>query len=249
MSWGQLRIKDPRSILSKEEFDQLVAATDREEIALLFELLFISAARIGEVVGNRVRKCKACGFLYHPTRAVLLGKDSRGKNEWDSKYIPKCPKCGSEDYELDRKRGFMMQDVEGTEWWLLSEKKKDNPEESVSLTTELIGKLRAYAQKSGIPDNERLFPFSRSRIHELIKFYLKKAGLLNKNVHVHTLRHTSAKYLCKYAKNPTDIKIVQHQLRHSDPDMTMGYVDLLEEDRQDLLKRAHGEKKEGGTND
>lgn len=237
--WGSPKIKDPRNILTKEEFDKLLAAVDREDIALLFELCFISGARIGEVVGNRCRKCKACGHIYHSTQASVGGTDERGKKVWKLEYKPCCPKCKAIEYELFTKGGLKLKDLENEEWWVQSEKKKGDPIENVILTKNIIKKIQEYAGKNGIGTDEIVFPLTRSRVHQLIKAYLIKAGMEDKNVHIHTLRHTAAKYLCEHAKDPKDVKVVQQQLRHSNPSMTMYYVDLISKDRKDLIKRAH----------
>ena len=62
--------------------------------------------------------------------------------------------------------------------------------------------------------------------------YAKKAGI-NKDISLHTLRHTFATDLLKETKN---IRLVQKALNHSDISTTMVYTHIVDEELEGALK-------------
>lgn len=239
MSWGKLTIKDPRSIMTKEEFDKLLASVDREDFKLIMETCFTSGCRIGEIVGNRLRRCQDCQTLYHTTRPVVDGKTEKGHNIWRMKYLPTCPKCGSEKATIVIDGGLRTIDVKDGEIWVKVEKKKQKTYENSYINSDLERKLLDYAAKMKRKPDERIFKMSRNRAHELIKRYLAASEIADKNVHMHTIRHTAIKWLMQNA-TLDDLPLIQKQVHHSDPNITLGYNDLIDRQRKEFMRRVLG---------
>jgi Site-specific recombinase XerD len=96
----------------------------------------------------------------------------------------------------------------------------------------LIKSLRSYIKK--LDEDERLFNISPRRVQYLIKEIARKAGI-TKNIHPHTLRHTSATL---YLKKGVNIESVRKTLGHSNLSTTQRYLQLTDFDVAEDLERA-----------
>jgi site-specific recombinase XerD len=79
-------------------------------------------------------------------------------------------------------------------------------------------------------------PIHSSALRALVKRRGDKAGLQQKDVHPHMLRHTFATELYRQTK---DIRLVQKALGHSDLSTTMIYTHIVDEDMEAALKSLH----------
>ncbi|MBN1641939.1 MAG: tyrosine-type recombinase/integrase [Anaerolineae bacterium] len=68
-------------------------------------------------------------------------------------------------------------------------------------------------------------PLSAKEVTRIVKRYARKAGLDERAIHVHTLRHTAAEL---YRRSGDDIYAVSKLLAHSSVNVTRGYFDHME---------------------
>ena len=91
------------------------------------------------------------------------------------------------------------------------------------------------------PDSEYLFancsgqPMSRQGFWKLIKYYAKKAGIVE-DITPHTLRHSFAAHL---VENGADLRSVQEMLGHADVSSTQIYLGLNVSKMRDVYMKAH----------
>lgn len=97
---------------------------------------------------------------------------------------------------------------------------------------QVIKNLRSYIKK--MDEEEKLFSISPRRVQYLIKEIARKAGI-TKNVHPHTLRHTSATL---YLKKGVNIESVRKTLGHSNLSTTQRYLQLTDFDVAEDLAKA-----------
>lgn len=248
MVWGEIKTVDKRKILSKQEYDALIGSIDRPDLSLALETMFESCSRVGEIVGNRLSKCRYCGLQYHKTRAVVKGKD-KGKNVWGTQYVSSCPRCkiGSPNWTIrgglrpiDVKKELNEQGETVYYLRIFPEKKRRTGKDQQDIkyiSPALYDKLQAYIAAKGIQPEQRIFKLSRNRVFALLKGYAAKAEpLTEKKVHPHTLRHAGISFLMKHAALE-DLPLITLQAGHSDPRLTMAYYDTTEEKRQKFHNR------------
>jgi integrase/recombinase XerD len=96
----------------------------------------------------------------------------------------------------------------------------------------LVKKLKSYIKR--LDEDERLFNISPRRVQYIIKEIAKKAGI-TKNIHPHTLRHTSATL---YLKKGVNIESVRKTLGHKSLSTTQRYLQLTEFDVAEDLAKA-----------
>jgi integrase len=96
----------------------------------------------------------------------------------------------------------------------------------VSISRSLHGRLLAYAYRKGIKPEERYFPFSRARAHQIVARAYQAAQIAKPDGvgTLHVLRHSGAIERLRETGNP---RAVQEQLRHVDPTMTLRYLKTL----------------------
>lgn len=87
--------------------------------------------------------------------------------------------------------------------------------------------LYAYSHERGLQSEDRFFPITRKRAHQIIQRAFQSAGVAKPagTGHCHVLRHSGAIARLRASRNP---KSIQDQLRHSSPDMTLRYWKTLE---------------------
>ena len=97
------------------------------------------------------------------------------------------------------------------------------------------------------PDSEYLFancsgqPMSRQGFWKLIKYYAKKAGIVE-DITPHTLRHSFALHLLE---NGASVKDIQTMMGHADISSTQVYVQLLDSHVKQVYNNCHPKAKLG----
>ena len=109
-----------------------------------------------------------------------------------------------------------------------------------------LNKVKAYLEGTRAamisdPDSEYLFancsgqPMSRQGFWKLIKYYAKKAGIVE-DITPHTLRHSFAAHL---VENGADLRSVQEMLGHSDISTTQIYAQMNHSRIKEVYAKAH----------
>lgn len=93
----------------------------------------------------------------------------------------------------------------------------------VGISESIKNELIAYIWSKRIPDNERVFPFSRFRAHQILSQAMADAGITQPEHtgRVHIMRHSGAIALLERTGN---IQMVRGQLRHSQIRQSMNYL-------------------------
>lgn len=110
------------------------------------------------------------------------------------------------------------------------------------LNEPVLEELRRWRARRPAPEQGLLFttltgtPLHSSALRAMVKRRGTKAGLTQKDIHPHTLRHTFATELYRQTK---DIRLVQKALGHSDLSTTMIYTHIVDDDMEAALKRFH----------
>ncbi len=141
--------------------------------------------------------------------------------------------CGLRRVELIRLKvkDFCRQ---GENYWFIVHSKGGEVDEQDIMNPRTIDAVQKYLSKSGHGDqpDEPLFQpipgraktpskeLCRTSIQRLVKKYTRSAGI-NKDVHVHTLRHTFGTELQSLQG---DIKVTQKAMRHKNLNSTMIYL-------------------------
>ena len=100
----------------------------------------------------------------------------------------------------------------------------------VALSNSLVGQLHAYAYRLGLPEDNRFFPVSRGRVHQIVTEAAELADI-SIPAHVgavHVLRHSGAIARLAQTGNP---KALQNHLRHSSSRMTSLYLKTVQAQR------------------
>ena len=117
-------------------------------------------------------------------------------------------------------------DIEEDVGWLVRILGKGDKWGSVAISPSLAAQLQAYAYRKGIPFDQRIFPITRYRVHQIVSRAMERAGV-SKPAHVgavHVLRHSGAIERLRQTGNP---KALQDQLRHKSAAMTLRYLKTL----------------------
>ena len=93
----------------------------------------------------------------------------------------------------------------------------------VALSASLVAQLHQYAYYRVLGREERLFPITRGRVHQIVSAAATAAGIVIPDGvgAVHVLRHSGAIARLEATGNP---KALQDQLRHQDARMTLRYL-------------------------
>lgn len=104
---------------------------------------------------------------------------------------------------------------------------KGKKDRQVPLPDSLIPVLEAYYHQYKSVDyvfnGQNSAQYTSSSVGEVVKQLAAKAGIKNKHVYTHLIRHTNATHL---VENGTDINIIQRQLGHSSPKTTAIYTHI-----------------------
>jgi len=112
---------------------------------------------------------------------------------------------------------------------LRAENTKRKKERHQPIPDNFMKPLQQYCDLLG--DQATLFPLTKQRVWQIVKFYTKKAGI-TKQVHPHTFRHSFATQV--YIKTD-DIKLVQELLGHENLSTTSIYTHLDTETKRKKL--------------
>jgi site-specific recombinase XerD len=113
---------------------------------------------------------------------------------------------------------------------------KDKRERIVPITPYLRQDLINYVFEKKLSSEQRIFPFTTVRVHQLIKQYAKQAGI-NRNIHAHMFRHGFAVY---FLRNGGGLNALQQILGHSTLQSTTVYTKLAPIELQEVVNRIYG---------
>jgi integrase len=117
--------------------------------------------------------------------------------------------------------------------WSVSILGKGSKAGKVAISPSLASDIQSYCYRYKIPENDRIFPISRSQCYRIVCNAFDSAGVrrpTKKNDRVgavHILRHSGAIERLRQTGNP---KAVQDQLRHKSALMTLRYLKTLSAD-------------------
>ena len=104
---------------------------------------------------------------------------------------------------------------------------KGNKDRQVGLNETLIKLLteywNEYKSKEYVLNGQTSSQYTDRSVGEVVKKLAKKAGINNKRVYTHLIRHTSATHM---VENGTDINLIQKLLGHSDVKTTNVYLHI-----------------------
>lgn len=104
---------------------------------------------------------------------------------------------------------------------------KGNKDRQVGLNNMLIELLedyyREYKSKEYVLNGQKSLLYSERSVGEVVKQLAKKAGVDNKRVYTHLMRHTSATHMLE---NGTDINLIQKLLGHENVKSTLIYTHI-----------------------
>jgi len=117
--------------------------------------------------------------------------------------------------------------------------KKRSPKQAwIPAQPEIINNLIMYVNKNDIKEDEIIFPISRERVFQLVRYAGKLANLNmvgNKKIHPHVLRHSLAVSLIQ---NDTPIFEIKKILDHSSILVTEGYLKISPEDIRKSINKV-----------
>ena len=107
-------------------------------------------------------------------------------------------------------------------------KRKQETRRWLEVDQELLTVLNDYVDILDIVGEDKLFPISRQRVFQLVRWYGEKTDNLyigNKKIHPHHFRHSFAVNYIKAGNNSIeDLKFIQEYLGHSSIAMTSWYL-------------------------
>lgn len=104
---------------------------------------------------------------------------------------------------------------------------KGNKDRQVALNDKLISLLtdyyREYKSKEYVLNGQFSLQYSERSVGEVVKQLAAKAGIDNKRVYTHLMRHTSATHM---VENGVDIALIQKWLGHNSAKTTALYTHI-----------------------
>lgn len=237
--------------------------SDRD--ALLLNCLAYSGRRVGEWVGNELRKCTKCGNLYHPEHYDKATKTI--------KYVKKCYKCENTQYIREISGGIRVDDIKFDESRIVFciEKKRREQIRYKKVPAKLIEMIRQYVERHGLSGDDYLFqsriglvkpkknllvfkgtetfkkPISRQYVFKIVQNWGKKYGIDKvgkKHLHPHHFRHSWSVYVAKKIKDPISLRKLQNYLEHSDISITQQYLLISGSESDSIIDEAFDDVKD-----
>jgi len=119
-----------------------------------------------------------------------------------------------------------IEDIDSKNMQVFIEKSKGKKDRYVNLPESVLEQLRAYYKmyrpKKYLFEGQDGGQYSKRSLQNVFKSALHKAGV-NKNVGIHSLRHSYATHLLEQG---TDIRFIQELLGHKDLKTTLIYTDV-----------------------
>ena len=199
--------------ISIEELQALIKATNKKNYRLAMLLGFFQGMRVSEVAGSRIKLSKCCSAYVDSKKENIKGKD---------KQLNFCSQCKKQLTSIDMKESK-------TEWKI--------PPLDKSMVDMERGFLHLKKAKGGKDRDIPIMPELKHYLRHLpvgvcaralqrgVKRLAKKA--IGKDIHFHTLRHSSATYYLN--KKKIDIRNIQTLLGHSRLDTTQIYTHVTPE--------------------
>ena len=97
-------------------------------------------------------------------------------------------------------------------------------------------KIKEKSKKYLFPANSDLGHINRIQFFNILKKISRHAGLINKNISPHVIRHAFATHLLS---NGADLRVIQSLLGHSDIATTQIYTHVLEDQKKSLVMKFH----------
>lgn len=107
-------------------------------------------------------------------------------------------------------------------------KAKGSKQRRVPLDAGTLAQLQAYINVNAIPAEAPVFPITQQWVCKLLNKY---AGLIGKNIHPHTFRHSFA---INSVRHGVDLRRLQQVLGHTNINTTAVYLQFNDQDLQDV---------------
>lgn len=107
-------------------------------------------------------------------------------------------------------------------------KAKGSKQRRVPLDALTLAQLQAYIDANAIPPEASIFPITQQWVRKLINRY---AGIIEKNIHPHTFRHSFA---INSVRHGVDIRRLQQVLGHTNINTTAVYLQFNDQNLQDV---------------
>lgn len=143
--------------------------------------------------------------------------------------------------------GIRRRDIDESEMFIhfVILKKKERKRQPIPVPAMLVRDLLLYCQTNNIREDGWVFPITRQRADQIVKFYANKVGLVNigsddaqrNKPHCHHFRHSLAVHMAKHANSPMDGLIIQEMLQHSFRSTTDHYFKYGRRDVRKFLDR------------
>jgi DNA-directed RNA polymerase subunit M/transcription elongation factor TFIIS len=255
-------ISDPEGYIPwkrVEDFLEFVRLNGSDRDALLLNCLAYSGRRVGEWVGNELRKCTKCGNLYHP--------EHYDKPSKTIKYFKTCPKCDYKEYAREIIGGVKVNNVRFDEERIVFyiEKKRHENVRPKKVPAKLIEMIRQYIERHNLNGSDYLFqsrvglvrpkknfwvlkvekivkkPISRQYVFKLVRYWGDKYGMGpvgGKELHLHHFRHSWSVYAAERIKDPLSLRKLQNYLEHSDISITQQYLLISGSESDSLINEV-----------
>lgn len=105
---------------------------------------------------------------------------------------------------------------------------------TVPIRAKLAGRIAAYCMKTGIKENDRIFPVTRIRAYQIISKAAEKTGIEKDRRHPHVFRHGFAVNAVLSGMPPM---VLRRWMGHASIDTTLIYTEVLAQDTKGYLDK------------